>query len=75
MNLRLYQEALVAVSAKKEMGRPVCGVPFMLAELADELAYVTDKAAWLGFNLEELASLSYERLNQRDPHRFPTVLG
>ena len=46
----------------------------LLEELGDVLWYVTSLAGQIGFTLDELASLNYQKLHERHPHIYPDVV-
>ena len=43
-------------------------------ELGDVLWYLTSLAGQMGFSIEELASLNYQKLHERHPLRYPDVI-
>lgn len=46
----------------------------MIDELGDVLWYVTSLAGQLGFSIEELASLNYQKLHDRHPITYPDII-
>lgn len=46
-------------------------VPKMIDELGDVLWYLTSLSGQLGYSLEELATINYNKLHERHPTRYP----
>ena len=46
----------------------------LLEELGDSLWYIAYLAGYLGFTLEEVASLNYEKLSERHPAVYPRAV-
>jgi len=46
----------------------------VLDELGDTLWFLTSAAGLLGYGIEELASLNYQKLNERHPSHYPDVV-
>lgn len=66
-----------ADQVKKSIRDGNAGIPrvnLMLDELSDVLWYVTSLSGQMGFSIEELASLNYQKLHERHPSRYPDVV-
>lgn len=58
---------------KKEIRDGAAHRPRQIEELGDVLWYVTSLAGQLGFSLDELASLNYEKISTRWPNNYPAI--
>jgi len=64
-----------ADQVKKEMRDCQDRTAKQVDELGDVLWYLTSLAGQLGWSLEELASLNYQKLHERHPSTYPAVIG
>lgn len=55
-------------------GNDAINVPRVVEELGDVLWYLTHLAGLLGYSVEELASMNYNKLSERYPNNYPLVV-
>lgn len=63
-----------ADQVKKEIRDGSRRSDLMIQELGDVLWYLTSLAGQLGFDIEELASLNYQKLHARHPATYPDIV-
>lgn len=66
----------VADLVKKAMqdGNEGLNVPRIVEELSDVLWFLTSTTALLGYDIEELASINYNKLSERHPTLYPVIV-